>query len=78
MLENMKTGGVTKITNLLGRVTAVTLIEEIVAEALQLPITNYPVKAHRSHADLAEIFENPKKTGNTYAQMRNPIMANHI
>lgn len=72
MLENVKAGGATKIRDLLGRVTALTLTEEIVAEALQLPITNYPVKARRSHADLAEIFENPKKTGNTYAQNEEP------
>lgn len=74
----MKPGGATRITDLLGRATSVTLTEDIVAKALQLPITNYPVKAHRAHSDLAEIFEQPKKTGNTYAQMKNPIMADHI
>ena len=67
MLDNMKTGGATRISDLLGRAATVTLTEEIVAEALNLPITNYPVKAHRAHSDLDEIFDNPKKTGNTYA-----------
>ena len=74
----MKAGGATRITDLLGRATAVTLTKEIVAEALELPITNYPVKARRAHSNLAEIFDNPKKTGNTYAQMKNPMMADHI
>ena len=78
MLDNMKAGGATRITDLLGRATAVTLTEEIVAKASELPITNYPVKARRAHSDLVEIFDNPKKTCNTYAQMKNPVMGDHI
>lgn len=78
MLNNMKSGRATRIIDLLGRATTITLTEDIVAEALQLSITNFPVKARRAHSDLAKIFENPKKTGNTYAQMKNPVMANHI
>ena len=66
MLDNMKAGGAIQITHLLGKATAVTLTKEIVAEALDLPITNYPVKARRAHSDLTEIFKNPKKTGYTY------------
>ena len=62
----------------MGRATTITLNEDIVAEALQLPITNFPVKARRAHTDLAEVLKNPKKMGNTYGHMKNPIMADHI
>ena len=78
MMENLTEGGLTQITDLMGRVTATTLTEEIVSEALHLPITNYPVRERRAHANLGVFFENPKKTGNTYTQMKSAIMADHI
>ena len=55
MLNYMKTGGATRITDLLGRAIAVTLTKDILVQALQLPITNFPIKAHRAHSDLARL-----------------------
>ena len=64
MLDNMNKEGLTRITDLLGKMMVVNLTEKIVSTALLLPSSPYPVRERRSHSNLADIFENPQKTGN--------------
>ena len=74
MMENMNEEGLTKITDLLGKVTVVKLLEEVVGTSLSLPSSNYPMRERRAHFNLANIFENPRKTENTYSQMKSSVM----
>lgn len=82
MLENMKDHGLvhdfTRITDSKGEVHEVLLTEELVGQALSLPTSQHSLKERRQHLTLADIFEEPKKTANTYNQMESFVMAHQI
>lgn len=78
MLENMDGQGLTRITDTKGEVHEVLMTEEIVGQALALPTSQFSLRERRQHSTLADIFKDPKKTANTYAQMKDSVMADQV
>ncbi|MCO5579997.1 hypothetical protein L7F22_033863 [Adiantum nelumboides] len=78
MLENLQDSGLTKITDLQDVEVEVSLIEEVVGKALLLPTSPYPVRERRTHMTLADLFENPKKMGSTYSQIKSLVLADWV